>query len=176
MRGPLGITLHSISVLFAAAVAEGGHTLDSQQQATLASWLAQHPDYRVADDTDCDCADDIAQLKTGYGGISPAAPDHHPYRAEGDFNGDGAVDFAVVVINRSKIRRRYTIVIFNGPYREQGALPSFVMPGLDLKGQGLFYGPPRPKPYHLLVGRFESEGNIFVPHGATYKMPKPALR
>jgi hypothetical protein len=48
--------------------------------------------------------------------------------------------------------------------------PAFVKPGLDLKGQGLFYGPPRPKPYRLLIGRFEAEGATLSPSGRTYKL------
>jgi hypothetical protein len=35
---------------------------------------------------------------------------------------------------------------------------------------GLFYGPPRPKPYRLIVGTFESEGLVLQPLGNTYRL------
>jgi len=41
---------------------------------------------------------------------------------------------------------------------------------MDLKYMGLFYGPPRPKPYRLLLGPFESDsGGLLIPHGRGYK-------
>jgi hypothetical protein len=58
-------------------------------------------------------------------------------------------------------------VVFNGPLRP-GVAPSFEERGLDIQGQGLFFGPPRPKPYRLLIGGFESEAAILVPRGRSY--------
>jgi hypothetical protein len=41
---------------------------------------------------------------------------------------------------------------------------------MDLTYSALFYGPPRPKPYRLLLGRFESDsGALLIPHGRGYK-------
>jgi len=87
--------------------------------------------------------------------------------ASGDFNGDGQVDFAVVVLNQSKGKRQFTLLVFNGPFVSSEVAPAFVDSDLDLKGSGLFYGPPRPTPYRLAIGRFESEGTTLLPHGAT---------
>src|SRR5713226_10452693 len=80
----------------------GSHTLAAQEQKVLKSWLAHHPQYRMATDADCDCAGDIEQMKTGYGGLMKPVRDYHPYVATGDFNGDGVRDFAVAVLDRSK--------------------------------------------------------------------------
>ncbi|MBZ5702087.1 MAG: hypothetical protein LAN84_09590 [Acidobacteriia bacterium] len=83
----------------------GGHTLTAEEKKVLESWLTRHPEYRVATDEDCDCADDIKQMRVGSGGAWKPVPDYHPYTATGDFNGDGVRDFAVVVIDRSKQER-----------------------------------------------------------------------
>jgi hypothetical protein len=147
-----------------------GHTLTAQEQKVLESWMARHPEYRVATDEDCDCADDIKQMKAGWGGAWKPVPDYHPYVATGDFNGDGVEDFAVVLIESSKQANNFSLVVFNGPFKSATASPAFFESGLDLKYQGMFYGPPRPKPYRLLVGRFESDsGSLLVPHGRGYK-------
>lgn len=97
-------------------------------------------------------------------------PDYHPYVVTGDFNGDGIEDFAVVVIQRSKQENSFELLIFNGPLKSESAAPACTGSGVDLKYQGLFYGPPRPKPYRLLLGRFESDsGSLLLPSGRSYK-------
>ena len=149
----------------------GGHTLRPQDQKILEAWLGQHPEFRAAKDTDCDCAEDIQQMKTGYGGAWTPVPDYRPYAATGDFNGDGVIDFAIVVIDSSKSTKNFALLVFNGPFGSKPATPVFIEPGLDLRGQGLFYGPPRPKPYRLVVGHFESDNTaILVPRGRIYKL------
>jgi hypothetical protein len=140
----------------------GGHTLTTQEQNVLKSWLTYHPEYRIATDEDCDCADDIKQMKAGWGGAWKPVPDYHPYIATGDFNSDGAEDFAVVVVDRSKKENNFALVVFNGPFKSETASPAFMRSGLDLKCQGLSYGPPRPKPYRLLLGRFESDSGVLL--------------
>lgn len=148
-----------------------GHTLSSQEQQVLKHWLEQHPKYRVATDEDCDCVGDIEQTKKGYGGLWKPVPDYHPYIATGDFNGDGVRDFAVALIDRTIQENNFALIVFNGPFKSGTASPAFVKSGLDLKYQGLAYGPPRPKPYRLLLGRFESDsGVLLMPHGRTYRM------
>jgi hypothetical protein len=52
----------------------GGHTLTSQEQKILETWLARHLEFRVATDADCDCAEDIDQMRTDYGGNWPSVP------------------------------------------------------------------------------------------------------
>jgi hypothetical protein len=151
--------------------ASGGHTMTSTEQKFLAAWLARHADFHVATDADCNCAENIQQMKTGYGGNWTAVPDYHPYVATGDFNGDGVRDFAVVVIDRSKSAKNFVLLIFNGPFGSKASTPTFEESGLDLRGEGLFFGPPRPKPYRLVMGPFESDNTaILVPQGRTYKL------
>src|SRR2546422_7028023 len=49
-------------------------------------------------------------------------------------------------------RSNFALVVFNGPFKSETASPAFIQSGLDLRYSGLFYGPPRPKPYRLLLG------------------------
>jgi len=149
----------------------GGHTLAAQEQRVLKTWLDRHPEYRLATDEDCECADDIKQIRAGYGGAWKPVPDYHPYTATGDFNGDGVEDFAVVLIAPSKPEKNFALVVFNGPFKSDATSPAFMQSGLELSYSGLSYGPPRPKPYRLLLGRFESDsGALLIPHGRGYKL------
>jgi hypothetical protein len=160
------LALISLGACLFTVPAWSGHTLTAGQEKALESWLALHTTFRVATDADCECSDDIQQMRAG--GVSEPVPDYHPYRAVGDFNGDGTVDFAVVLIDRSKKDHNFTIAVFNGPYHGQTSSPAFLQSGFD-KGIGLFFGPPRPKPYRLVLGPFESEGDILMPYGKTYR-------
>ena len=108
---------------------------------------------------DCDCPEDIQPV-----------PDYHPYTTTGDFNGDGVVDFAAALVNRTATANKFALIVFNGPFGRGATSPAFLKLGLDLKGQGLFFGPPRPKPYRLLFGAFESEGAVLRPRGNTYEL------
>ncbi len=157
--------------LFLTVPARSGHTLTAGEQKVLKTWLARHTEYRIATDDDRDCAGDIEEVKTGYGGKMKPIPDYHPYIATGDFNGDGIRDFAVVLIDHSKQEKNFALIIFNGPFDAETASPAFSRSGLDLKYSGLFYGPPRPKPYRLLLGPFESDsGVLLIPHGRSYRL------
>jgi hypothetical protein len=158
-----------MACLLLAVPVWSGHTLTAQEQNVLKSWLARRPEYRPATDEDCECAEDIKQTRAGYGGAWKAVPDYHPYTATGDFNGDGVEDFAAVVIDHSRQEKNSALLVFNGPFRSDTTSPAFMQSGLDLKYTGLSYGPPRPKPYRLLLGRFESDsGSLFVPLGRGY--------
>src|SRR5258708_27108235 len=96
-RGTL--TTRCVLVLIACLVlttpAWSGHTLTEPEQKALKSWLAHRAEYRLATDGDCDCAGDIAQMKTGYGGVVKTAPGSHPYVWTGGFQKDGDEVFRV---------------------------------------------------------------------------------
>ena len=161
---------HIVLVGMALTVsAWGGHTLTFREQNMLDAWMAQHSEIQLANDADCECAESINDMKTGYGGNWTPVRDYHPYVATGDFNGDGARDFAVVVIDRKKPTKNFTLLVFNGPFNPGSGTPAFVKSDLGLRNQGLFFGPPRSKPYRLVLGRFESDNSvILVPKGNTY--------
>ena len=147
-----------------------GHTLTETQEKALQSWLARHPNYRAAIDADChECSDEINETKAGTDGWEPV-PDYRPYIATGDFNGDGTVDFAVVLIDRSKRDRNFSVAVFNGPYQGRVQSPAFLKSGFSLRHGGLFFGPPRPKPYRLVIGNFNAGGVVLMPHRNTYRL------
>jgi hypothetical protein len=146
------------------------YTLTKAEESVIATWLAQHPEFRRATARDCGCEEDIRNMKAGYGGSTKPVPDYDPYKVSGDFNGDGVADIAVVVLDTRKKSDMFALVVFNGPF---GVPPqaAFIKTGLDLKQQGLFYGPPLPKPYRLLFGRFQSDYIVMlVQSGKTYRL------
>jgi len=156
-------------LLFQSLGLFASHTLNPEQKSVIAAWLAAHPDFRMAEDRDCECDDDINTMRAGDGGEWKPVPDYHPYVASGDFNSDGISDFAVVVINK-QAPPDFTLLVFNGPFDVHRPVPAFTWAHQDLKGTGLFFGPPRPKPYRLLIGPFESEGLVLQPKGKTYRL------
>jgi hypothetical protein len=145
-----------------------GHTLTNSEQRVLDSWLAVHTHYRVARDADCHCAVDIRQLRKGFGGVWKPVPDYRPYVVTGDLNSDGIEDFAVMVIDKRLAKRQFTLLVFNGPFDGSPKEPQFI--SRHLVGYALFFGPPRPKPWRLITGPFESDNtSVLVPKGKTYR-------
>ena len=153
-----------ILVTCPGATVAAGHTLTPTQKRVLVTWFKENAGYRRATLADCGCAADVQNVRTGYGGEWKGVPDYHPYVATGDFDSDGDEDFAVVVVHRSGA---WKLLIFNAPFQE-AASPAYVDTGLDFGRLALFYGPPRPKPYRLVIGPFESEGAVVVPKNGTY--------
>jgi hypothetical protein len=153
------------ATLFAAETSQVPAYVTAEHRIVLEKWLGANKTLRVATDEDCKCKEDIAAMRRGYGGAWKANPDFHPYYVAGDFNGDGQADFAVVVIRNAANPKR-EVAIFNGPFSpDHPARPAY----LNGKYAGaLFFGPPRPKPWRLIVGPFESEGSLLVPKGSTY--------
>jgi len=143
--------------------------IEPAHQKIIGAWLTENPGFRIALESDCGCKDDIQRLRRGMGGAWKAVPDYSPYYVVGDFNNDGANDFAIVAIKSKLKGKAFKILLFNGPFAGSTEYkPAFISEFLNLHGQGLFFGPPRPKPYRLLVGAFESEGILLVPKGQGY--------
>jgi hypothetical protein len=151
-------------------VSASADVLQPNQRSTLNAWLVQYPNLRMATVAECECADDVESMRTGYGGGWPAVPEYGPYVAVGDFNGDGTENFAVALNDTSKSDNAFVLVVFNGPFAGGAKSPAFVRADLDLRHQGLFFGAPRPKPYRLVLGPFESEGDILEPNKTTYRL------
>ena len=159
-----------LTTLLSIAATPTTQKLRPAHQQVVDSWLKSHPGYRVAMESDCgECNEQIQALRRGMGGAWKAIPNYQPYSVVGDFNGDGQRDLAIVVITPITPPKRFQLLVFNGPFLGgQSHEPAFVSEFLALTGQGLFFGPPRPKPYRLLVGAFESEGMLLVPKGKGY--------
>jgi hypothetical protein len=110
-------------------------------------------------------------MRRGSGGPWKPVRDYQPYMATGDFNGDGQSDFAAVVVDDTQpVEQSFTLLVFNGPIKSRRQRPAFVEQKLDFRHRGLFFGPPRPRPYRLLFGLFESEGHLLRPVGPSYQI------
>jgi len=154
----------------AASPGPKAKVIESVHQNAVGVWLNTNPGFRIALESDCrTCEEDIQMIRRGMGGAWKPVPDYTPYYAVGDFNSDGENDFAIVVIKTKPKGQSFKILVFNGPFPDSSnSKPAFVSEFMDLSREGLFFGPPRPKPYRLLVGAFESEGILLVPKGQGY--------
>jgi hypothetical protein len=139
-------------------------------QVVIDTWLQEHPGYRIANEKDCNrCEEQLRSIRKDSIGIWKPVPSYQPYYVMGDFNGDGNEDFAVVVISNKKSTKRFVLLVFNAPFDGSATpKPSFVSEPMNLASKGLFFGPPRPKPYRLIIGPFESEGEMLLPKGNAY--------
>jgi hypothetical protein len=142
--------------------------ISAKHQQVLQRWLKREPNLRVATDEDCGrCADDIANQRKISG------QDYHPYYAAGDFNGDGREDFAVALIEIEESGelavQKFVVVVFNAPFSSRRTEPSFKKTNLNLRDGGLFFGPPKPKPFKLSIGLFSNDSGLtLIPRGRRY--------
>ena len=164
------LTFILLTCLAWAAPLWAGSTLTPEEQKTLDTWLKKYPDLRMATDLDCGCAENIQQVRRYLKESGDPFPAYHPFIATGDFNGDGVRDFAVAVVNAARSEHKFTLVIFNGPFTAKTDSPAFYETNLDLRGHGLFFGPPLQKPYRLVLSHFGSNTRFFRPVGQTYSL------
>jgi hypothetical protein len=169
----------AIVVACSPAITSSAQALSMTQMAVLDNWLAKNAGMRLATIDDCKCLDDVRQMRAGFGGAWRPIPNYDPYVAIGDFNGDRNDDLAVAVIasDPGKPSEPFALVVFNGPFNKPLVAPSFVSMPLQLTHRGLFFGDPRPRPYRLLVGPFESEAMyVLVPDDQTYRLETNSFR
>lgn len=151
-------------------------------QALLSHWLSDHRSFRVA--RDADCSDDVVDA-AGNTHTQTCAhlveeirkwahnPNYEPFYATGDFNGDGHGDFAAVLIDtaNAKPHRNAVVVVFNGPFTmNRGEQPAFILKDRSASATFLGYGPPRPKPWRLVIGSPEAEGYALVWQRGRYRV------
>jgi hypothetical protein len=127
----------------------------------IRTWLDAHPQYRLAVDDDCQCAEDIEDLRRGDGGAWSPQPDFHPYYATGDFDGDGFEDAAVVVSPRSSDAKVSVVIFFGSQTGLTDDLSVVPRDGSSVADRGLFLARTDQRAAHrraeLLFGAFGSE-------------------
>lgn len=141
-----------------------------EHKAEMEKWLRTHRDFRMATEADCDCSDSLKDIRFSNSPGWPANPNYLSYYVVGDFNHDGMGDFAVLLIKKEMFMEKLYVGIFNGTSVSNQYMPTILKAkGFDIVETGLFYGPPRPKPYSLIIGVFNSEGVAIVPSKNGYK-------
>lgn len=127
----------------------------------LRTWFAAHPGQRLAIDQDCQCSDDIEELRWGDGGAWTPQPNFHPYYAVGDFDGDGFDDIAVVALPYKDGDKILVVVLFGSEAGLTGNATVIPEEGKSVVDRGLFLARPnrRSSLRHpvLLFGTFGSE-------------------
>ena len=140
--------------------------LSSKQKEVLSGWLAKHPDLRPARNDECDCDDDIRNMRQ-EGSFGRPIPNYEPYVLVGDFNGKGRQDFAVILVSSTgKNSPSGVLAIFNGPFLSADQSPDFVENEGAITHRALFQ---TQQERYLLIGPFESEGCVYLPAGKGYK-------
>jgi hypothetical protein len=129
-------------------------------EIALNKWLVQHPDYRLATDADCNCAEELALIRSPAEGVE-AVPTYHPYFARGDFNRDGTIDAAYGVIKQGA-PGKFSILIIDGARAARGRRAEVLLEEALPLGEALFFGPPANPAGGLMEGLFESEACSIV--------------
>lgn len=136
----------------------GAETIQPRSSLEIDRWLRANPEYVRATVEDCNCQEDIASLKRGDGRAWKAQPTYEPYYAVGDFDGNGAADFAIVVKKtRGQVDVRVIVFLGKRGKREFDAINVMVGAG-SLEGIALFTKRRSGPRTTLLVGPFASEG------------------
>jgi hypothetical protein len=145
----------------------GSPSLTGAQKSAVETWLAGNKGYRIAVLGDCQCESDMPFIRRTYS-------NDHPYFVEGDFNGDGHLDFAIVVIDTKAPTGgpppRYfnsVILVFEGPLTKstKAAFVSHKV-GTPLGAQ-LFYTAADEK---IIVGKWESSATPLVRKASGYSL------
>lgn len=154
----LSVLAAAMSPSFAAGIPS---YIRASQAEIIRTWLDEHPQYRLAVDEDCHCAEDIQDLRQGDGSAWKPQPDFHPYYATGDFDGDGFEDAAIVVSTRGSDNNVSVVIFFGSKPGLTTDVSVVPREGSNVANRGLFlaridYGTARQRA-RLLFGSFGSE-------------------
>jgi hypothetical protein len=149
----------------AAAPAEPAY-LTAADRPMVRQWLAAHPGYRLATDTDCRCDDDIHRMRDPKLSGTFAEPRFHPYYARGDFDLDGRQDLALGV-HSSGERGQFRVLVLSKTAKPFLSDPFLLGDAIFTDRRGIKYD-------RLLVGGFETEvGSLEPRRGGGYRFVPP---
>jgi hypothetical protein len=153
-----------LSALPIIAFAESLPTYIQESQVnTLRAWLSANDQYRLAIDSDCECSDDIDELRRGDGAAWSPQPNFHPYYAKGDFDGDGFEDVAVVAVPRIQEGIVRVVIFFGSKAGISQEAQTIAERGSSVANRGLFIARSSQGNQHrhavLLFGAFGSEAD-----------------
>jgi hypothetical protein len=140
--------------------------LRAEYAIILQKWLAHKKGLRLATEND------VANKK-GLEYARREDKDYYPYYAVGDFNQDGAQDFAVALANRDSSLKNFTVAIFNGPFKSsKESKPAFLSDRFDT--DWWFFVDTEDEKQILGVGVYETDFPlIFRPRKKGYEMDHP---
>lgn len=141
---------------------EALQNLSVDQKQVLTIWLSKNEPFRPTKDQECNCNDDIKEIRQ-EGLWGKPVPHYHPYLLTGDFNRDKHPDFVIVLTNKEKPGRR-TLAIFNGSAGSQSSDAAFT---LEVDPSGVLYYE-QERPLSFGIG-FTDNLCVLTPTGLTYK-------
>ena len=162
MGSCLSLLTTTVVVMMAAAAGAFPAFVAEDAKSVLTPWFAAHPNFRLLDDSDCRCDDDLKRTRTQTAGVWKPSPNYHPYYLTGDFNDDGQSDLAVGVAQATEAGQIRFLIINSFQAEDKSRPPAFLSETFAAN-TSLFWGAPRPRPYRLVAGPFESEGILFKP-------------
>jgi len=132
--------------------------LNVVQRVAMMRWMAANPSYELITRDYCGCLDIIEPECPSPDFVSRRGD--HPYAEALDYNGDGYMDFAIVLGAKGK-EGPQLLLIFNGPFGDDVPTPAFRADGLQENDHvhGGFVGPPE-----------SDNGYNIKAKGATYEL------
>ncbi len=161
----LKIILVTLLIFFSAICHAQDPAIPAADMAQIEKWLSENDQYRLADLNDCECDDNIKEMREmeEIKGVRKPVPNYLTNYAPGNFN--GLPGFAVMVIKKQKPfqANQAKIIVFS---RDQNVLPIIIdypfIRDQSIARIGLFVEHRRNKFDRLLIGTFNSEAEVVV--------------
>lgn len=156
-----------VALIATSAAAQLPESIPEAHRTAFTSWLSTHPGFRAAISKDCECDEYIEEMRRGGGGPWAPVPGYQPYLMQGDFDGDGVGDAAIVAITKNAPHKILILASIGG--RSGGNAVIQEIPDRDdyLDHRGLFCALPYPETpeqsCRLLFGAFGSESDEALP-------------
>jgi hypothetical protein len=137
----LAIAVVSVACSNAAQVSA---SIPLSHRTSVDNLLSKHPEYRAATPEDCQCNEDIESVRHGDGAAFPAVPEYQPYVMQGDFDGDGVGDVAIVAMTTTPEHKIVVRVSIGNREGGKAVFQQIQRTGNTLAARGLFCARPYP--------------------------------